>query len=65
VVEGQAEALGRMLIRSRPVGLHHQAIHQAMDLYRVADRRRCFEKVLRLSREFITGDDAQDSGDIR
>lgn len=36
-----------------PVALNQLAIHEAMKLYRIRNRRECFEKVLRLSQHFI------------
>ena len=33
---------------SGPVDVNHQAIHEAMRLYRIRQRRECFEKVLLL-----------------
>jgi hypothetical protein len=36
-----------------PVDINHQAVHEAMRLYGVQDRKGCFEKVLRLSSHFI------------
>ena len=32
-----------------PIDINHLAIHAAMDLYKVQDRRKCFEAVLRVS----------------
>lgn len=36
-----------------PVDINHQAIHEAMRLYRIKNRRRCFEKVIALSKWWI------------
>jgi hypothetical protein len=36
-----------------PVEICHQAIHEAMKLYRIRNRKECFEKVLTLSRWWI------------
>lgn len=36
-----------------PIDINHLAIHSAMDLYEVKDRRECFKKVLRLARWHI------------
>jgi hypothetical protein len=36
-----------------PIGINHLAIHEAMRLYGIRDKRNCFEKVLRLSGHFI------------
>lgn len=33
-----------------PIAINHLAIHSAMELYGIQNRRDCFEKVLRLSR---------------
>jgi hypothetical protein len=38
---------------SGPVAINHQAVHEAMRLYRIRNRRECFEKVLTLSRWWI------------
>lgn len=38
---------------SGPVEINHQAIHEAMRLYKIRNRRECFEKVLTLSRWWI------------
>lgn len=38
---------------SKVAALNHEAIHRAMDLYEVADRRGCFEAVLTLFRELV------------
>jgi hypothetical protein len=35
------------------IAINQLAIHAAMDLYEVFDRRDCFEKVLKLSQHFI------------
>lgn len=45
------------------VSLNHEAIHRAMGLYGVRDKRSCFEKVLRLAREFLVKR-VQDTGHI-
>ena len=36
-----------------PVSINHNAIHEAMRLYKVKNQRECFEKVLTLSRWWI------------
>jgi len=36
-----------------PIDINHLAIHEAMKLYRIRERRDCFEKVLRLAIHFI------------
>jgi hypothetical protein len=36
-----------------PISISHEAIHEAMRLYRIKNRRDCFEKVLILSRWWI------------
>jgi hypothetical protein len=36
-----------------PIGINQLAVHEAMKLYRIRDRKECFEKVLRLSAYFI------------
>ena len=36
------------------VDINHLAIHAAMDLYQIQDRRRCFEKVLKISRWWVS-----------
>lgn len=38
---------------SGPVDINHLAIHAAMRLYRIKDRRTCFEKVIKLSNHFM------------
>lgn len=35
------------------VTINHQAIHEAMKLYKIKNRKECFEKVLILSRWWI------------
>ena len=35
------------------VDIRHEAIHRAMELYRIENRQRCFEKVLTLSRWWL------------
>lgn len=35
------------------VDINHLAVHEAMRLYRVADRKSCFEKVLKLAHHFL------------
>ena len=35
------------------VDISHEAIHRAMELYRIENRRECFEKMLILSRWWI------------
>lgn len=42
-----------------PVDVNHLAIHAAMDLYGVTDRRDCFEKVLRLSHWWLAKEKAK------
>ena len=36
-----------------PVDVNHQAIHEAMRLYKIKKRRECFEKVTILARWWI------------
>jgi hypothetical protein len=36
-----------------PVAINHLAVHAAMELYEVEDKKDCFEKVLKLSYHFI------------
>lgn len=36
-----------------PVDINHQAIHEAMKLYNIKNKRECFEKVLFLSNWWI------------
>jgi hypothetical protein len=36
-----------------PVSINHQAIYEAMRLYKIKNRRECFEKVIILSRWYI------------
>lgn len=36
-----------------PVALNHEAVHRAMELYEVENKRQCFEKVLALSNHFF------------
>jgi len=36
-----------------PIDINHQAIHEAMALYGVENRKACFEKVLLLSARWI------------
>ena len=36
-----------------PVDVSHEAMHRAMDLYDIEDRKRCFTKMLALSRWWI------------
>jgi len=36
-----------------PVDMNHQAIHEAMKLYKIKNRRECFEKILTLSRWWV------------
>ena len=36
-----------------PIDVNHLAIHSAMDLYGIKSRRKCFEKVLSLSRWWL------------
>ena len=33
------------------IGINHLAIHKAMELYNIEDKRRCFEKVIKVFRE--------------
>lgn len=35
------------------VALNQMAIHRAMELYEIEDRRGCFEKVIALGRHFV------------
>ena len=37
-----------------PIDISHLSIHAAMRLYKIQDRRGCFEKVLTLSHHFMT-----------
>ena len=39
-----------------PVSVNQIAIYEAMDLYDVADRRGCFEKVVNVARTMIRED---------
>ena len=32
-----------------PVGINHEAIHRAMELYNIENKQRCFEQVLAVS----------------
>jgi len=41
---------------SGPIEINQMAIHEAMDLYNVADRIGCFEKVLNVSRTMLSED---------
>jgi hypothetical protein len=34
-----------------PVDINHHAIHEAMDLYDIKDKRECFERVLIMANE--------------
>ena len=36
-----------------PVDINHMAIHAAMDIYGIGNRKACFEKVRRLARWWI------------
>jgi hypothetical protein len=36
-----------------PVDINHLAVHAAMELYGIRDKRRCFEGVLKLSRWWL------------
>jgi len=36
-----------------PVSIDQQAIHEAMRLYKIKNRQKCFEKILTLSRWWI------------
>ena len=36
-----------------PISINQMAIHAAMDLFDVADKRGCFDKVVYVSREII------------
>lgn len=38
---------------SGPIALNQMAIHAAMELYDVFDRRDCFQKVVKLGQHFI------------
>lgn len=38
------------------IGLNQMAVHEAMRLYGVKDRRRCFEKVMLLAQEVLVGE---------
>lgn len=35
------------------VDINHLAVHEVMKLYRIENRKECFEKVLRLAAHFI------------
>ena len=35
------------------IDINHMAVHEAMRLYRIKDRRKCFEKVLSLARWWV------------
>jgi len=37
-----------------PIDINHQAIYGAMDLYRIKDRKECFEKILIMSKYWIS-----------
>jgi len=37
-----------------PVDLDHNAIHRAMELYNIKDRKTCFEQVTKLGRYIIS-----------
>ena len=41
---------------SGPITVNQIAIHEAMDLFDVADRRGCFDKVVNVSRMMIQED---------
>ena len=41
---------------SGAVAINQMAIHAAMDLYEIADRRSCFEKVVLVSRKVLKDD---------
>lgn len=36
-----------------PIDIMHEAIHKAMDLYEVENKKQCFEKVLVMARVWI------------
>jgi len=36
-----------------PIAINQLAVHEAMNLYCIRDRKECFEKVLKLSSYFI------------
>ena len=37
-----------------PIAIDQNAIHNAMELYEIENRQQCFEKVLILSKHFIS-----------
>ena len=39
-----------------PIAINQIAIHEAMELYKVSDKIRCFEKVVNVSRKIIEDD---------
>ena len=45
-----------------PIAIDYKAVQFTMDLFKVADRRQCFEKVIYLAREFIARDNKGMSG---
>lgn len=42
-----------------PVAINHQAIHAALDLYDVVDKKTCFEKVVMVYRAVLKEDRAK------
>ena len=38
---------------SGPIDINHQAIHEAMKLYRIKNKQQCFEKILFMSQEWL------------
>ena len=37
-----------------PIDINHQAIHAAMNLYEIENKRQCFEKVLVMANNFLS-----------
>jgi len=37
-----------------PIDINHEAIHKAMDLYEIKDKKDCFEKVTAIAEHIIT-----------
>lgn len=48
VVQGQF-----IMGQNGPVDINQEAIHSAMDLYGIQDKKACFEKVVKLGRYYI------------
>ena len=36
-----------------PIDVNHEAIHRAMELYEIKDKRACFEKVLVMAQNWM------------